>query len=165
MWIWVTSNFFFWYHFLQTWVINAVVLVGMRQVWESRNGFFSALITVLIFIIVEEVHKSKDQNGNLKTALELQQKHLQDIDLKLNDSVKMLKESVANVIKKSKSWYMSGQRNQSCNNDRTVKVAMLWCWMSGMFAIFLRIINHICISFIFMRYLCIFRIILSCQVL
>ena len=52
---------------------------------------------------MEEVQKSRDQNGNLKTALELQEKQLHDVDLKLGDSVKMLKESVAAVIKKSKS--------------------------------------------------------------
>lgn len=55
------------------------------------------------FVTVDEVNNSKEQNGNLKTALELQQKHLQDIDHKLADSVKILKESVASVIKKSKT--------------------------------------------------------------
>ncbi|VDI08090.1 Hypothetical predicted protein [Mytilus galloprovincialis] len=52
---------------------------------------------------VDEVQQSKEQNGNLLTALELQQKQLHDVDLKLNESVRSLKESVATVIKKSKS--------------------------------------------------------------
>ncbi|OPL20966.1 hypothetical protein AM593_02316, partial [Mytilus galloprovincialis] len=52
---------------------------------------------------VDEVQQSKEQNGNLLTALEVQQKQLHDVDLKLNESVRSLKESVATVIKKSKS--------------------------------------------------------------
>jgi hypothetical protein len=52
---------------------------------------------------VDEVQNKKEQNGNLKTALQLQQKHLHEVDHKLADSVKMLKEGVATVIKKSKS--------------------------------------------------------------
>jgi hypothetical protein len=52
---------------------------------------------------VDEVQNNKEQNGNLKTALQLQQKHLHEVDHKLADSVKMLKEGVATVIKKSKS--------------------------------------------------------------
>ncbi|KAJ8308377.1 hypothetical protein KUTeg_013251 [Tegillarca granosa] len=73
---------------------------------KALRIFFKDIKSVQIQVkeLKEHAHKMKDSdNGSTKTALQKQEQSLQDVDEKLTDCVRALKQEVTATIKKSKS--------------------------------------------------------------